>query len=389
MIATSGVPLISLSGDRVFRNQLRRYKRKGFLATTKLNETDLTRLRQVLTDYHPQSLLSAPSEDSFFLTFDTGCTQTSTGCIDDFVPGTLIDLDVPLEMEGIAGGLLVKQKGRVRYELLTDDGEVHVLDTTAYFTPELPCRLFSPQAHFRELVASGRDPSTKATFSIKHHQEAAVTWETSKTTTLNHCEYTHLPRLHVYRDALNSAKALALKGCVTDEVDQNLTSIQKLALRFHFRLGHIGFQHVQWLGRQGILGPEGVKLGKMGVQPANLVSKAVLLRLENVSPSTILVRYQRINFLLRVSGFLLTNTRVARLDVPYIQRGPRVHQSMVEVPCFMMPHLATSLSFTNMVSLQQKLFSLLRFDLNKKLRKLVFLFERIIPTTASSTHKSS
>jgi hypothetical protein len=60
---------------------------------------------------------------------------------------------------------------------------------------------------------------------------------------------------------MDSAKALALKGCVTDEVNQNLTSTQKLLLRFHFRLGHIGFQHVQWLGRQGLLGPEGVTMG--------------------------------------------------------------------------------------------------------------------------------
>jgi hypothetical protein len=60
---------------------------------------------------------------------------------------------------------------------------------------------------------------------------------------------------------MDSAKALALKGCVTDEVNQNLTSTQKLLLRFHFRLGHIGFQHVPWLGRQGLLGPEGVTMG--------------------------------------------------------------------------------------------------------------------------------
>jgi hypothetical protein len=66
----------------------------------------------------------------------------------------------------------------------------------------------------------------------------------------------------VYRNALDSAKALALKGCVTEEVNQNLTTKQKLALRFHFRLGHISFQHIQWLGRQGLLGPEGVKMGK-------------------------------------------------------------------------------------------------------------------------------
>jgi hypothetical protein len=65
----------------------------------------------------------------------------------------------------------------------------------------------------------------------------------------------------VFQNALHSAKTLALKGSVTDEVNQNLTQIQKLALQLHFRLSHIAFQHVQWLGRQGWLSPEGVKMG--------------------------------------------------------------------------------------------------------------------------------
>jgi hypothetical protein len=164
-------------------------------------------------------------------------------------------------MEGIAGGLQIRQIGRVRYELLTDNGNVHTLETTAYFMPDLPCRLFSPQAHFQEQFKSGMDPRESSDLSIKRNR-GVITWENGSKTTLSFCETTHLPRLRVYRNALDSAKALALKGCVTDEVNQNLTTKQKLALRFHFRLGHIAFQHVQWLGRQGLLGPEGVKMGK-------------------------------------------------------------------------------------------------------------------------------
>ena len=34
---------------------------------------------------------------------------------------------------------------------------------------------------------------------------------------------------------------------VTNEVNQNLTPSQKQLLRWNFRLGHIGSQHVQWL----------------------------------------------------------------------------------------------------------------------------------------------
>jgi hypothetical protein len=263
-LATTGVPAITLSSDREFRRKLRQYKHHGFLGTTKLQPEDLSRLRQVLTNFEPQALYSSPNPDGFHLIVDTGCSVSATACLDDFLPNTLTTLQQPVEMEGIAGGLVIKQQGRVRYELLTDDGNVHELETTAYYMPELPCRLFSPQAHFQGLYQSGLDPRQTCDFAIKRNV-GKITWETGSTTTVNFCETTHLPRLRVYRKALESAKALALKGCVTNEVNQNLTAKQKLALRFHFRLGHISFQHVQWLGRQGVLGPEGVTMGKDAV----------------------------------------------------------------------------------------------------------------------------
>ena len=42
-------------------------------------------------------------------------------------------------------------------------------------------------------------------------------------------------------------KALTNTVCVTNEANQNLTPSQKELLQWHFRLGNIGFQHVQWL----------------------------------------------------------------------------------------------------------------------------------------------
>ena len=45
--------------------------------------------------------------------------------------------------------------------------------------------------------------------------------------------------------------------CVTNKANQNLTPSQKELLQWHFRLGHIGFQHVQWLIRTGRLKVQG------------------------------------------------------------------------------------------------------------------------------------
>ena len=54
---------------------------------------------------------------------------------------------------------------------------------------------------------------------------------------------------HRYKEV----KALASAVCVTNESNLNLTPSQKELLRWHFRLGHIGSQHVQWLIRTGRL----------------------------------------------------------------------------------------------------------------------------------------
>ena len=50
---------------------------------------------------------------------------------------------------------------------------------------------------------------------------------------------------------------LASDLCITNKANQNLTPSQKELLRWHFRLGHIGFQHVQWLIHTGILKVQG------------------------------------------------------------------------------------------------------------------------------------
>ena len=45
--------------------------------------------------------------------------------------------------------------------------------------------------------------------------------------------------------------------CVTNEANQNLITSQKELPQWHFRLGHIGFQHVKWLICTGSLKVQG------------------------------------------------------------------------------------------------------------------------------------
>jgi hypothetical protein len=63
-MSTNSIPNISLLCDQCLRSDLRWYKQKGLVMSTKLQQEDLTQLRQVLTDYNPQALLANAAQDS-------------------------------------------------------------------------------------------------------------------------------------------------------------------------------------------------------------------------------------------------------------------------------------------------------------------------------------
>ena len=233
-------PDITLSKNKVLRNCLCRYKRDGVMLTGKIREQDWLQLIQVLDDL-PQGLLAAG--DSLKLIVDTGCTKTETGYVEDFLPGTLKALEQPILIDGIAGGLKITKAGVVRYKVLDDAGELQVIEADAYYIPSLNCRLFSPQSYFRQLQHDGKDPDEKAGLHVKHNG-ATMVWPNEAHMSILYDRQTHLPRVRAYKDALKTADVLALPGCVTVESNQNLTALQKLLLRWHFRLGCIGFAAV-------------------------------------------------------------------------------------------------------------------------------------------------
>ena len=63
----------------------------------------------------------------------------------DFLPGSLVNLPIPLLMDGIAGSLIARQKGTVCYEVLNDKGDVSIITCEDYCLPTLRVRLLSPQ----------------------------------------------------------------------------------------------------------------------------------------------------------------------------------------------------------------------------------------------------
>jgi hypothetical protein len=189
---------------------------------------------------------------------DTGCSRTVTGFADDFVSGTLKKLSKPSRMDGIGGSLSATHEGQVHYEVINDSGEVSMIECTSLYMPKLQCRLYSPQCHFRELQSLGKpEGSLRVTWD-----KSVLDLPASPSITISYEHTTHLPVMQAYKNIISTAESLAMTGCVTNEVNQNLTYLGKLLLQWHFKLGHVGFSTVKWIGRQGILGKLGEKMGQ-------------------------------------------------------------------------------------------------------------------------------
>ena len=106
------------------------------------------------------------------------------------------------------------------------------LEMQAYYLSQLKTRLLSPQAFLKSNKSS---LGSKACFSL-YADRAALNLGGGERAEISipYDSTTHLPILRAYRNALSTANALTLKGCVSEETNQNLTFRQKLLLCFHF-----------------------------------------------------------------------------------------------------------------------------------------------------------
>ncbi len=258
MKADAAAPPIYLSEDFAFRQEIRRASRHGVLNTAKLSPEGAAYVRKAV-DGMPAWLFQPG--DSHYILVDSGCSDSCTGDKEDLIPETVEALEKPRPMDGVGGTLMATHRGKFRYEILADDGTVQALEGHQYYVPGLPCKLFGPQDYFGQKHAEGLEG-----YSLN------VTWSGSTlqlgpnvTVSIPHDRMTRLPKLRCYKKVMETAESMA-NLCVTDELNQNLTELQKALLKAHWRLGHVGFQWLQWIGRQGRLGKTGELFGVSSTQ---------------------------------------------------------------------------------------------------------------------------
>ena len=156
---------------------------------------------------------------------------------------------------------MVKYEGVVCWETLDDYGCVRIFRTKAFYQESLPCRLLSPQAFLTHSSQNIDDH-----FRV-YRNRAEWHLNDAKVLTMNY-DQSFLPRMVLFKPGTAAKSLEAMLGSVVKQANKNLSPLHKTWMRWHYKLGHLGFAHVKKLGLGGYLDKFALALDKLGLQPA-------------------------------------------------------------------------------------------------------------------------
>ena len=254
-------PIFTMGQDVHLRKDLRRFRGEfGLLNTVKLhnqgNDKLVGRMHEHLKHCTTADCLLSKT-DMFCLIVDSGASISTSPDRKDFIQYE--KLDEPIRVNGVGGEVELTHGGILHFEAIDTKGEVQVIETFGFHNPNMEYRLFSPQRYFCE------NKMTNRSFTVKWGMCQLQMNDTS-TIEFPMDETSFLPFMPVFHDAASTAKQLGSFQNLNEQMD-NLTFAQRLLKRHHDKLGHLGFQHVQWLGRCGFFGPQGKRFGRTTVIP--------------------------------------------------------------------------------------------------------------------------
>ena len=246
-------PVIASCSDLAFRSHLRQFRScQGVLQTTKLGSHDLSVVQRHLRSSN--TLLdeaTAGSPHIFSAIVDSGCSYSATNCFSDVDPKSIRKLSEPIVLGGIAGSLEIHYIGTARWETLDDHGNILPFTEEVLIHPDLPNRLLSPQAFLaHKPSSSSSDEDLEEHFRIYNNR---ATWnEDGRRILTMKFDSCFLPRVTLFSQG-QATTTLQAMNSLLDPSNQNLTALQKIWMRWHLKLGHLSFSHVQRLAVGGFL----------------------------------------------------------------------------------------------------------------------------------------
>ncbi len=190
-----------------------------------------------------------PKESSFRVIWDSGASVSVSPYKSDFV-GPYTKAPVSVKLKGLAKGLNIQGQGHVMWLIMDTSGMLRAIKVPAYHVPGCNVRLLSTssltQTHPDEsiLIQEGKLTLSGVPGQPTRGSVVALVDPTN-----------NLPTSQAYDSDSTETPVQALQAIISEVCDanQNLTEPEKELLRWHFRLGHIGYRKIQALMKSGVL----------------------------------------------------------------------------------------------------------------------------------------
>jgi hypothetical protein len=188
-------------------------------------------------------------ESTYPVIWDSGASISISHDREDFV-GSLTSPGVGTVLKGIVKGLSIQGQGHVMWAMQDESGQLRALKLPAYYVPKARIKLLSTtsllQTYPGESISMQAHQMTLS--GIREIQGRGAI--TARVNPVN-----NLPTSTVYRysDVPEAPKALNTIISTVSSQNMNLSEPQKELVRWHNRLGHVGYKRIQGLMRSGTL----------------------------------------------------------------------------------------------------------------------------------------
>ena len=199
---------------------------------------------------HPRALQSRMNkDDSFEVVWDSGASCCITFDKQDFV-GPIKSVHRGAHLTGIVSGLKIEGVGTVNWSIIDTNGAVRSLLLPCYYVPRAQQRLLSTAA-FSQKYPNNRIVIGSPSWHIEANPDDEK--ESAMDVYLNQGNNLPMSTCFRTRGVESASAAMAAEITVLNEENANLSAPEKELLRWHVRLGHVGFRKVQHIMRMGVL----------------------------------------------------------------------------------------------------------------------------------------
>ena len=154
------------------------------------------------------------------------------------------------QLKGIARGLQIKGQGEVTWAVHDTNGNLRTIKVPAFYVPGIKVRLLSTtsllQTYKNEMITVEANRLTLSGIPGDSNRGPVMVMVNPQN---------NLPTSDAFsgQEPFKAADALVATISEVHETNHNLSEAEKELLRWHYRLGHIGFKKIQFLLRTGVL----------------------------------------------------------------------------------------------------------------------------------------